>query len=94
MSAMNRLVKTEDSGQYPRGSGPSGARDELTGFETAKVNRSQRSNQGGQAGGGFGSQGNSAQGSQSAPQDDPWGIPATSNASSGWGNGPDSEPPF
>lgn len=63
-------------------------------YANVKVNRSQRSTEGGQAGGGFGSQGNSAQGSQSAPQEDPWGIPATSNAGSGWGNGPDSEPPF
>ena len=58
-------------------------------YANAKVNRAQRSNQGGQAGGGFGNQG-----SQSAPQDDPWGIPATSNAGSGWGSGADSEPPF
>ncbi|TLM80789.1 single-stranded DNA-binding protein [Pseudarthrobacter sp. NamE5] len=63
-------------------------------YANAKVNRSQRSNQGGPAGGGFGGQGSSNQGSQSAPQDDPWGIPATSNAGGGWGNGPESEPPF
>ncbi|WP_156507487.1 single-stranded DNA-binding protein [Arthrobacter sp. OY3WO11] len=63
-------------------------------YANAKVNRTQRSNQGGQAAGGFGSQGSGDQGSQSAPQDDPWGIPATSNAGSGWGNGPDSGPPF
>ena len=63
-------------------------------YANAKVNRSQRSNQGGQAGGGFGNQANSNQGKQSPPQDDPWGIPATSNAGGGWGNGPDSEPPF
>jgi single-strand DNA-binding protein len=63
-------------------------------YANAKVNRTQRSNQGGQAGGGFGSQGNGNQAAQSAPQDDPWGVPATSNAGSGWGNGPDTEPPF
>jgi single-strand DNA-binding protein len=63
-------------------------------YANAKVNRSQRSNQGGQVGGGFGGKGNSSQGSRPAPQDDPWGIPATSNAGAGWGNGPDSEPQF
>jgi single-strand DNA-binding protein len=49
-------------------------------YANAKVNRTQ--------------QGNGNQASQAAPQDDPWGIPATSNADRGWGNGPDSEPPF
>ncbi|MFJ6303099.1 single-stranded DNA-binding protein [Pseudarthrobacter oxydans] len=64
-------------------------------YANANVNRSQRSSKGGQAGGGFGGQGNSNQGTQSASQDDPWGIPATSNAGSGgWGNGPEAEPPF
>lgn len=63
-------------------------------YATAKVNRTQRSSQGGQSAGGFGNQGNGNQGSQPAPQDDPRGIPATSNAGSSWGNGSDSEPPF
>ncbi|GAP56918.1 single-Stranded DNA-binding protein, partial [Arthrobacter sp. Hiyo6] len=27
-------------------------------------------------------------------QDDPWATPGVSNAGGGWGNGPDSEPPF
>jgi single-strand DNA-binding protein len=62
-------------------------------YAKAKVNRTQRT-QDGQVGGGFGSQGNGNQGAQSAPHDDPWGIPATSNAGGGWGNGPESEPPF
>lgn len=31
--------------------------------------------------------------SASAPQQDPWATPAVANAG-GWGNGPDSEPPF
>ena len=30
---------------------------------------------------------------QQAPQEDPWAAPAAQNAG-GWGNGPDSEPPF
>jgi single-strand DNA-binding protein len=42
--------------------------------------------QGGQQGGGFG-------GNQQVAQDDPWATPGVSNAG-GWGNGPDSEPPF
>jgi single-strand DNA-binding protein len=63
-------------------------------YANAKVNRTQRSNQGGQAGGGFGSQASGDKGSQSAPQDDPWGLPTASATAGGWGNGPDSEPPF
>lgn len=56
---------------------------------TAKVNRTQRSgngNGGGNQGGGFG-------GGQQA-QDDPWATPAAATTGGGWGNGPDSEPPF
>jgi single-strand DNA-binding protein len=44
-------------------------------------------NQGGNSGG-FGGGGN-----QQAAQEDPWATPGVSNAG-GWGNGPDSEPPF
>lgn len=58
-------------------------------YAQAKVQRVQRSN--GQ-GGGFGG-GGQAGGSPSAPADDPWATPGVSNAG-GWGNGPDSEPPF
>jgi single-strand DNA-binding protein len=43
-------------------------------------------NQGGNSGG-FGG------GNQQATQEDPWATPGVSNAG-GWGNGPDSEPPF
>jgi len=60
-------------------------------YANAKVNRTQRSNQGGQ---GNGFQGNGTNQPQTGPQDDAWAVPATSNASGGWGNGPDSEPPF
>lgn len=78
-------------------------------YANAKVNRTQRSggqggfgggnsgggfgggnsggNQGGNSGGGFGG------GNQQAAQEDPWATPGVSNAG-GWGNGPDSEPPF
>ncbi|WP_045731214.1 single-stranded DNA-binding protein [Pseudarthrobacter chlorophenolicus] len=45
-------------------------------------------NQGGNSGGNWGGGGN-----QQAAQDDPWATPGVSNAG-GWGNGPDSEPPF
>ncbi|MGC0237307.1 single-stranded DNA-binding protein [Arthrobacter sp. SD76] len=59
-------------------------------YANAKVNRTQRSgnqgNGGGQQGGGYG-------GGNYQQQDDPWATPGVSN-SGGWGNGPDSEPPF
>ena len=59
-------------------------------FANAKVNRTQRSGNGGgqqaQQGGGWG-------GNQPAP-DDPWAAPAATGNAGGWGNGPDSEPPF
>jgi single-strand DNA-binding protein len=48
----------------------------------------QGGNQGGNTGGNWG-------GNQPAQQqDDPWATPGVSNAGGGWGNGPDSEPPF
>ena len=75
---MNSLSKTEDLGGYPRGFGPSGLREELTGFETA--NRTQQGNQGGQ---GSGFQGNGNNRPQTGPQDDPWAVSATSNAAGG-----------
>lgn len=62
-------------------------------YANAKINRTQRSAQGGQPADGFGSQGNTNPVGQSAPQSDPWATPQTSNVG-GWGNGPDSEPPF
>ncbi len=64
-------------------------------YANAKINRTQRSTaQGGQADGGFGNQGNTGPAGQAAPQEDPWATPATSGGSGGWGNGPESEPPF
>ena len=68
-------------------------------YANAKVTRTQRSgNGGGQGGGGFGggqqaSHGQGWGGGQQAAQDDPWATPGVANAG-GWGNGPDSEPPF
>ncbi|MFJ5697074.1 single-stranded DNA-binding protein [Arthrobacter sp. NPDC093139] len=47
----------------------------------------QGGNQGGNTGGAWG-------GNQPAAQEDPWATPGVSNAGGGWGNGPDSEPPF
>ncbi|MDP9936844.1 single-strand DNA-binding protein [Paenarthrobacter nicotinovorans] len=59
-------------------------------YANAKVNRTQRNNQGAGNGGGFGSQ---ATGGQHVRQDDPWAANSQANAGS-WGNGPDAEPPF
>jgi single-strand DNA-binding protein len=59
-------------------------------YANAKVNRTQRNTQA--AGNGF--QGNGASAGQSVPQDDPWATPQTASTGGGWGNGPDSEPPF
>ncbi|WP_306874248.1 single-stranded DNA-binding protein [Arthrobacter bambusae] len=63
----------------------------------AKVNRTQRgTGPGGPGGNGFGGPGGTTQPGgtgASLPQDDPWATQSTSNAS-GWGNGPDTEPPF
>lgn len=46
--------------------------------------------------GGNGQQGNGGQRQGGGQQDDPWAAPGTNNAGNGggWGNGPDSEPPF
>ncbi|QCB97142.1 single-stranded DNA-binding protein [Arthrobacter sp. PAMC25564] len=65
-------------------------------YANAKVNRTQRS--GGQ-GGGQASSGNAGGGNwggnQPAAQEDPWATPPQGAGNGGgWGNGPDSEPPF
>lgn len=52
-------------------------------YANVKVNRTQRSNQG-----------NANPAGQTSPQDDPWATPQTASTAGGWGNGPDSEPPF
>jgi hypothetical protein len=78
-------------GEYPRGTGDPALGHELTGFEIAKVNRTQRTTQAG----GNGYQGNGSPAGQSVPQDDPWATPQTAGTTGGgWGSGPDSEPPF
>ncbi len=63
-------------------------------YANAKVNRTQRSgnSQGGQQQGN--SQGQRGGNSQQAAQEDPWAAPAATNQGGGWGNGPDTEPPF
>jgi single-strand DNA-binding protein len=58
-------------------------------YANAKVNRTQPTQ--GSGGNGFPSNGTPA--GQSVPQDDPWATPQTASTG-GWGNGPDSEPPF
>ncbi|MFS0716866.1 single-stranded DNA-binding protein [Arthrobacter sp. 1P04PC] len=70
-------------------------------YANAKVNRTQRSGNGGgssQGGGSWNGGGQSQAnanggGFGGAQRDDPWATPGVSNAG-GWGNGPDSEPPF
>jgi len=68
-------------GQGGFGGGNSG------GFGGGRFGGGQGGNQGGNTGGSWG-------GNQPAAQDDPWATPGVSNAGGGWGNGPDSEPPF
>jgi len=58
-------------------------------WATAKVTKAQKNNGGGNADGGFGG----AQARTNGAQEDPWATPGVSNGG-GWGNGPDSEPPF
>ncbi|PPB48619.1 single-stranded DNA-binding protein [Arthrobacter pityocampae] len=76
-------------------------------YASAKVTRTQRSG-GGNSGGFGGNSGGNSGGSNSGsgwgggqqaqqPADDPWGAPSgapSGGNSQGWGNGPDSEPPF
>jgi single-strand DNA-binding protein len=71
-------------------------------YANAKVNRTARGNGGGQAqGGGFGGSQQGAQGGgtwggnqPAAAAEDPWATPGNTASAGGWGNGPDSEPPF
>ncbi|MEG9250348.1 single-stranded DNA-binding protein [Arthrobacter sp. Soc17.1.1.1] len=66
-------------------------------YASAKVTRTQRGGNGGGGPQGGGAQGGSQPGNtwQQQPADDPWSAQAASrNPAGGWGNGPDSEPPF
>lgn len=77
-----KVNRTQRSGgQSGFGGGNSG------GFGGGGFGGGQGGNQGGNTGGSWG-------GNQPAAQDDPWATPGVSNAGGGWGNGPDSEPPF
>ncbi|QGZ16944.1 ssDNA-binding protein [Arthrobacter phage LittleTokyo] len=60
-------------------------------YAQVKVTRTARSGQG--SGGGRSAGGPSSSGGGQPAGDDPWATPGVSN-SGGWGNGPDSEPPF
>jgi single-strand DNA-binding protein len=60
-------------------------------YATAKVQRTQRS---GNSGGNGGWNGGGQAASSPPPQDDPWAAPGATANAGGWGNGPDSEPPF
>ena len=61
--------------------------NEPAGFQTAKINRTQRP-----TGDGGADQGVS---SRQGGQNDPWGAPANAGSASGWGNGAEgAEPPF
>lgn len=60
-------------------------------YATVKVTRTARGGQG--SGGGQPAGGPSSSGGGQPAGDDPWATPGVSN-SGGWGNGPESEPPF
>ncbi|HKS01532.1 MAG TPA: single-stranded DNA-binding protein [Arthrobacter sp.] len=77
---VNRTQRSGGQGGF--GGGNSGG-----GFGGGGFGGGQGGNQGGNTGGSWG-------GNQPAAQDDPWATPGVSNAGGGWGNGPDSEPPF
>ncbi|WP_314192220.1 single-stranded DNA-binding protein [uncultured Arthrobacter sp.] len=77
---VNRTQRSGGQGGF--GGGNSG------GFGGGGFGGGQGGNQGGNTGGSWG--GNQP----AAAQDDPWATPGVSNAGGGWGNGPDSEPPF
>ena len=78
-----KVNRTQRSG----GQGGFGGGNSNGGFGGGGFGGGQGGNQGGNTGGSWG-------GNQPAAQDDPWATPGVSNAGGGWGNGPDSEPPF
>jgi single-strand DNA-binding protein len=77
-----KVNRTQRSGGGGAGNGGFGGGNSGGGFGGGSGG-----NQGGNSGGNWG-------GNQPAQQDDPWATPGVSNAGGGWGNGPDSEPPF
>ena len=79
-----KVNRTQRSGGGGAGTGPQGG---FGGGNSGGFGGGSGANQGGNSGGTWG-------GNQPAQQDDPWATPGVSNAGGGWGNGPDSEPPF
>jgi single-strand DNA-binding protein len=84
-----KVNRTQRSGAGGAGNGAQGGfgGGNSGGFGGGGFGGGQGGNQGGNTGGTWG-------GNQPAAQDDPWATPGVSNAGGGWGNGPDSEPPF
>ena len=80
-----KVNRTQRSGGGGAGNGPRVASAAATAAVASVA--AHGGNQGGNTGGTWG-------GNQPAAQDDPWATPGVSNAGGGWGNGPDSEPPF
>lgn len=80
-----KVNRTQRSGAGGAGSGAQGGFG--GGNSGGGFGGGQGASQGGNTGGNWG-------GNQPAAQEDPWATPGVSNAGGGWGNGPDSEPPF
>ena len=82
-----KVNRTQRSGGGGAGNGAQGGFGSGSGNSGGGFGGGSGGNQGGNSGGTWG-------GNQPAQQDDPWATPGVSNAGGGWGNGPDSEPPF
>jgi single-strand DNA-binding protein len=82
-----KVNRTQRSGGGGAGNGAQGGFGGGAGGNSGGFGGGSGGNQGGNSGGTWG-------GNQPAQQDDPWATPGVSNAGGGWGNGPDSEPPF
>ncbi|MDZ4091590.1 MAG: single-stranded DNA-binding protein [Arthrobacter sp.] len=82
-----KVNRTQRSGGGGAGNGAQGGFGGGGGNSGGGFGGGSGGNQGGNSGGTWG-------GNQPAQQDDPWATPGVSNAGGGWGNGPDSEPPF
>lgn len=81
-----KVNRTQRSGAQG-GQGGFGGGNGGGGFGGGNAGANQSGTSGGNSGGTWG-------GNQPAAQEDPWATPGVSNAGGGWGNGPDSEPPF
>ena len=82
-----KVNRTQRSGGGGAGNGAQGGFGGGAGGNSGGFGGGSGGNQSGNSGGTWG-------GNQPAQQDDPWATPGVSNAGGGWGNGPDSEPPF